>query len=134
MTGSSIGSTAGNTPGTSEGWNRLSDLVGSLYESWPETDPQKWLLVFVRRWPGETAASRRVNAESAAGRSLAAKELGGDQLHAGEHCGVLAGRGDDGGEQASVFLPNGGLQRLAWVGDAGEPRTVGNDRRDVSVE
>src|SRR5277367_2969667 len=134
MTASNTAAIAGNTPGTSGGWKCSSVSDGSSSECWQGTGPPRSLGVFVRHWPGERAASRTLKPENAASRTLDAKPLCRDQLYPGEHHGVLARGGDDAGQQPAVFFPDGGLQRLARVGDTCETCAVGRDGGDIGVE
>ena len=47
---------------------------------------------------------------------------------------AFRGRRGDGGEQAPVFFPDRGLQRLTGIGHAGEPCAVRADGAGVAVE
>ena len=137
MTASNTAAIVGNTPGTSGGWKCSSVSDGSSYECSQETGPPMSSGVFVRHWPGETAAGRSLEAESAARRRLGAKgakPLCRDQLYPGEHHGVVAGRRCHAGQQPAVFLPDRDFQHLARIRHAGETCAVRPDGGDIGVE
>jgi hypothetical protein len=124
----------GNTPGISADQKFSNASAGSSSGWLPETGRLTSCAVFGPRWLDERHASAALDGQRHASVTLGAKSLGRNQHHAGEHQSVLPGGRDDAGQQPAVFLPDGGLQRLARVGHAGESGTVGRDGGDVGVE